>query len=620
MELIDAPVWEMWATIFLIVVAMVVYALDRFPLEIVSVSVLCVLVVLFYYFPVIGPDGDNVLSPSALLAGFANPALFSIMGLLIIGQGMFQSGALERPTQQLLAAHEKHPKFTAMAVFVFVFVVSAVMNNTPVVVMFIPIMTALAAQRGAPASKIMMPLSYVCILGGMTTLIGSSTNLLVADVLRQNTGQSIGFFEFTPIGLVLALSGGIYLYLLGTRFLPHRAAPTAEVDVSGDGKQFITQIEVTADHPLAGEASIAGLFPDLPNLTVRMIQRRERAILPPYDDVTILPGDVLIIAATRNTLTKLLKSNPEIAAEMLSNAPHSEEAAPAPSRELTLIEAIVAPGSRMIGRSIEQIGFHYQTNCVLFGIQRRSRMIRARMNNIRLEAGDVLLVLGSRSDVRALRGNRDILLLEWSMTDLPDAENARIALAIFGITVGATAVGAAPIVISALVGAAMMVATGCLNIRQATRAIDTRIFFLVGASLAMGAALDFTGGANFIANGLVNSLQAAGPPIIMSAFFLITALATNVLSNNATAVLFTPIAISAANQLGVDPMVFVFTVIFGANCSFATPVGYQTNLLVMGPGHYTFRDFINAGAPLIVLLWIIYSVFAPFYYAHLGML
>jgi len=611
--------WQMWGVFAIVAVAVSFYSIDRFPMEMVSIGVLIALMAFFFAFPVADSAGRNALDPQTILGGFANPALFSVLALLVIGQGMFQSGALEKPTQSLLTAAEKRPRLTIAATFALMFVISAAMNNTPVVVMFIPIVAALAAQRNAPASSLMMPLSFVCILGGMTTLIGSSTNLLAADVYLQATGREIGFFDFSAPGLFLAACGAAYLIGVAPRLMPMRQADSEEGPAAADGKQFIAQIEITAGHPLIGTAAVAGFFPNLPGITVRLVQRRQKTYLPPFEDLVIREGDLLIVAATRQALTQLLTSKPGFLHGMMNRETPDEQSQPA-SRDLTLTEAIVAPGSRMIGRTIDQIGFQYQTNCVLLGVQRRSRMIRARMGGIRLEAGDVLLILGARADVRALRANRDVIVLEWSMTDLPDIKHALTARFIFGAVVALAASGIAPIVLSALAGAAAMVATGVLNIRQASRAVDQRILLLIAAALAMGTALDKTGGATFLAIQMVDLLQGYGVTAVMSAFFLLAAALTNVLSNNATAVLFAPIALNAGEQLGVDPLALVFTVIFAANCSFATPIAYQTNLLVMGPGHYKFRDFLKVGGPLIIVLWIAYSLAAPAYFRWIGLL
>jgi di/tricarboxylate transporter len=236
------------------------------------------------------------------------------------------------------------------------------------------------------------------------------------------------------------------------------------------------------------------------------------------------------------------------------------------------------------------------------------------MSEIRLEAGDVVLILGPRDSVRGLRTNRDVLLLEWSAIELPEVHFAGRARLIFAATILAGASGAVPIVIAALAGAAAMIPAGCLNIRQASRAFDRRIYLLIAAAIAMAESLEATGGAAVLAHGVVNAMGGAGPAMIMSVLFLLIAVMTNLLSNNATAVLFTPLAINTAVELGIDPTPFVFTVIFAANCSFATPMAYQTNLLVMGPGHYRFGDFARAGLPLIFLMWLAYSAFAPWYY------
>ena len=621
MDLAAATPWQMWATLAIIGVTIVFYTLDQFSLELISAGTLVALLLLFHFAPLSNDVGEVILTHDQLLAGFASPALFAIIGLLIVGQGMFQSGAMEHPTEYLLRVYDKRPKITVFFVFIFVMIISAFLNNTPVVVMFIPIIAAMAAQSKIPASRLMMPLSFLSIFGGMTTIIGSSTNILAAQSYRAALpGREIGFFELTPLGLILAGVGVLYMFTIGRAIMPARENPNAAKEKEREGKQFIAQIEIGRDHPLIGEGPIAGLFPQLPDITVRMVQRRDQAILPPFDDFKFRKGDYVILAATRSALTDLLKSKPEIMDGVMAEAELGEVEESSNRNQLTMVEAVVAPGSRLIGQSIAQIGFHFRTNCVILGIERRSRMIRSRMNTIRLEAGDVLLIVGDISDVRNLRAERDILLLEQSMQGLPDPRNARVASMIFTGIVLATATGLSPIAISAILGATLMVATGCLNIRQAARAIDRRIYLLIGASLAMGAALQHTGGAQLIGETLASSTAQFGVVALISAFFIICAALTNVISNNATAVLFTPIAVSAAQQINVDPQVLVLTVIFGANCSFATPVAYQTNLLVMTPGHYKFRDFVIVGGPLIILVWIAYSIVAPIYFTMTGML
>lgn len=608
------PSWPMVITFLVIGAAIISYALERLTLEITSIATLGALLLLFHFMP-----GDAQIAPERLLAGFADPALMTILALLVLGQGLFHTGALEVPASHLVAFAKGRPKRVIGAAMVIVAVVSAFLNNTPVVVIFIPIMVALAEQMDASPSKVMMPLSFIAVLGGMTTLIGSSTNLLTAGVANKLGLGPIEFFDFVIPGAVLASVGMVYCLFILPRLLPDRSADTDEI-VGAAGRQFIAQIEIGWDHPLIGKAPVAGMFRDLPDMTVRMIQRREQAVLPPFDDVKLIPGDVVILATTRKALEAVLARSPEVLGSIVEDAAsispmQSQKANPEDQGlERIVAEAVIAPGSRMIGRNLEQIGLRYQTGCITLGIQRRSRMIRTNMNDIRLEPGDVLLVVGKRTNVQNLRNNKDLLLLEWSTSELPSRELASRAGLIFAAVVASAATGLVPIVVAAILGAAAMIGTGCLNIRQASRAIDRRIFLIVGTALAMGTALMETGGAGYLANGLVILLGDAPVPVILSAFFLLVAVMTNVLSNNATAVLFTPIGVSLAYSLQVDPMLFVYAVIFAANCSFATPMAYQTNLLVMGPGHHTFADFMRGGTPLIILLWLVYSFFAPWYY------
>ena len=282
--------------------------------------------------------------------------------------------------------------------------------------------------------------------------------------------------------------------------------------------------------------------------------------------------------------------------------------------EQLLAEVLVAPGSRFIGRTLDNLAFERRFGCVVLGVQRHSRMIRSRLSAIRLDAGDVLLIQGQPKDVRALRANPDIILLEWATTDLPKPYYARRATFIFLAVVLAAATGVLPIVVAALCGAVTMFACRALNLRHLVDAIDGRIILMIATALALGAALTETGGAQFLADALLDTLEGASPAAILSAFFLLVALLSNVLSTKACAVLFTPIAVDIGHGLGVDPMAFAVAVIFAANCSFASPIGYQTNLLVIAPGNYRFLDFARVGLPMIILLWLAFSFFAPWYY------
>ncbi|HET7716519.1 MAG TPA: SLC13 family permease [Bauldia sp.] len=600
----------MWLTFGGIVAMIAAYALERWSIELISIASLVGWLILFWLVPKLF-GVETPLPTSEVLAGFSNEALVTVLAMLIVGQGLFQTDALERPAAVLARLGGRNGMASVIIVLFAALVTSAVVNDTPVVVMFLPIITAVAATRGISTSKALMPLSFVALLGGTTTLIGTSTNLLAAGVAARE-GLIIGFFEFTVPATVMALVGFAYCAFVLPRFLVAREGMAVQMTGGSSGKQFIAQIDITYGHPLAGASSVSGMFPALKDMTVRLVQRGEHPYLPPFENLTLRPGDTVIVAATRSAITKALSDGARVATREMAES--GVEAGPMSTKDLTLAEAVVAPGSRLIGRTIEQAAIHHDTGTIVLGVERRSRMPRMALSEIRLEAGDVLLVAGTREAIEGLRLNRDLLLLEWSAADLPQRRFARRALMIFGLMVVYAASGIGPVVIGAVTAALAMIFSGCLNIRQAMRAFDHRIYLMIGVALAAAAALERTGGAEAIADASVGAVSDSAPWVTVSAVFLVTALMTNILSNNATAVLFTPIAIGIAEQLGAPPMPFVVAVILAASCSFATPVGYQTNMLVMGPGHYRWRDYLVGGGPLVLLMWLVFSIVGPWYY------
>lgn len=610
---------QMWATFAIIALALVAYTAEKWPMELTSLGTVCAILLFFQFFRVPADQGEVGLTPGRILEGFANPALVAVLSLLVMGQGLIRTGILDRGAQWLLDHMRAKIPVTA-AMFVVLFIVGAVsgfLNNTPVVVIFIPLMQAMAHRYHISPSRVMIPLSFAAILGGMTTLIGSSTNLLVNTALIEIGAKPLEFFDFTVPGAIIALAGLMFAVFVVPKILPDRASMTDSVSPEGAGKQFIVQIETPPDSELIGESAPGGHFKALPDMTVRMIQRGERAILPPFEDVQVVQGDVIVVAATRAVLKEAIAEHGELFHPDLRDGKALEdddEDAPWRQADQVLAEVMIAPASRLVGQTLRLAGFRYKTGCIVLGIQRRARMIRARITEIRLEAGDVLLVQGQREDVRGLRGGRDAILIESSREDLPTLDHVKRASLIFLGAVVAAATGMLPIVVSAFAGAVAMVATGVLNLRQAFRAIDPKIATAIAAALAMSVALRETGGAMYLAHGMVSMFADQGPLIIISALFLMAALMTNVISNNAVAVLFTPIAVDLAREIGADPMVFAIAMVFAANCSFASPMGYQTNLLVMGPGHYKFQDFVRAGLPLILIAWVVFTLLAKFFW------
>jgi len=607
----------MWVTFAVIGVALVLYAWERTPMEVTSVGVICALLLFFHFFPVLGDDGANLLDAKRILLGFANPALIAVVALLVMGQGMVRTGVLDRGARLVLGlGGGGGGAWVPLAVtLAAVLVVSAFLNNIPVVIIFIPIMQALAARFDHSVSRLMIPLSYAAVLGGMTTLIGSSTNLLVNSALIEMGERPFAFFDFTVPGLVLAGTGLVYVVFIAPHLLPERES-LADVLLEGRGKQFIAQITLSADSDLVGKGAPGGIFPGLSDMTVRMVQRGEQPLLPPFEDYAAQPGDVLVVAATRQALTEALAKDRGLLFPDLQDGRVLEADGDRPweGGDQMLAEVMVAPASRFIGQTLRQIGFRYRTQCIVLGVQRRSRMFRARMTDIRLEAGDELLIQGRPEDVGRLKADRDVVLIEWSAQELPALDHARRASFIFLAAIGLAALGILPVVVAALAGAVAIVATGVLNVRQASRAVEPNIITTIVAALALGASLQETGGAAYLAQALSEVLHGAAPAVVLSFFFLFVAVLSNLISTKACAVLMTPIAVDLALSLGLPPEAFAVAVVFAANCSFASPIGYQTNLLVMGPGHYRFVDFCRAGVPLIILMWVVFSLFAPWYY------
>lgn len=602
--------FHMWASFLVIFFAMAAYATERISIEITSLLVLVALLLLFSLIPYLDAEGTRLLDSGDILAGFGNPALITIMALLVMAQGLFQSGALERIIEQASRRATRRADIAIIVLLIGAMLSSAFLNNTPVVLMTIPILVAMTARANMKAGPYMMSLSFITILGGMLTLIGSSTNLLVADTAARLGMQPLQFFDQTLPGLVMMAVGSLYVLFVLPRVLGVRDDGEAKQDTDS-GRQFIIELRLRQGDPLVGAEMAAGFLPALSGMTLQIVETGNQKLLPPFDDHTLKAGDTLFIAATRREIgdALALKEHP-LRQHLLRQVPGAEDG----DEDLMLAELVIAPGSRITGRAIGQTGFTHTTDCLIIGLQRRSRMLRHEMSDVRLVAGDVLLVMGQQSAIEGLRHNRDTLLLQWSARELPRFEKAGLARLIFIATVLAAVFNVVPIVVAALVGAVAMVMSGVLNVRQATRGFDLRIYVVVTAALAMAQAMLVTGGAGFVADHFLALFEGAAPAVILSAFFLLCAVITNILSNNATAVLFTPLAISLSTTLNVDPMAFILAVIFAANCSFATPIAYQTNLLVMTPGNFRFTDFMRAGIPLIVLLWLTYSLFAPWYF------
>lgn len=606
-------IFVMGMTVF----AIVAFIRERISVEIVSAFIFAGLLLFGHLFPYLDDQGQNMLDPVAILAGLANPSLIAVMALLVLGQALIQTDTLRLVTSFFALAKPPFVHIALYGIFIFVMVMSAFVNNTPLVVIAIPLVQVLAFSNNISESRLMIPLSYVAILGGMTTVIGSSTNLLVSNKMLEMGYSPLSFFGFVVPGSVLAAVGFVYVVLLLPRLLRNRASMARSL--MGLNKEFIAELEIAPDSKLIGTKYEKGRFGPLGDLSVRMIQRGGQLLLAPFEDYVIEAGDILIGSANRKVLTKILASYP---GSFLSDdmVPVDDEDETGPEGRV-LAEIMVTPASRCIDMLMEHAALDKKYSLTILGIQRRARIVRRRLGRVRLEAGDVLLVAGTRSIINALRDNIDFIVLSGSKRDLPTPAKAPMAVSIFLGVIVTASLGILSVPVAAVVGAVAMIAVGCLNIQQALRAVDRKIYLLVASMLALGTAMEVTGGVQVVANVLLDAPIELSTFGVLSIFFLIVAVLTNVLSNNACAILFTPIAVNLAESLQIPPdtgfslsYIFAVTVVFAANCSFASPIGYQTNLLVMGPGHYRFSDFIRAGVPLVLILWVTYMGLLKFYF------
>ena len=601
--------FEMMLTLGLICFAIIGYASGRFPIDAVSISTLGLLFLFFELFPV---DGINF---SNFIDGFANHGLLTVMALLVVAQGVYSTGVLNTFVDNIIEFRKGNFLNSTMLIFLLLVsaIFSSIMNNTPIIIIFIPLVSIISEKLGFASSKALIPLSYAGILGGMTTLVGSSTNIIGAGVARDLGIDNISFFSITIPGLAIAIPGLIFVSFLLPKLMPK----TNKLSSSflNQEQKFIAQIEVSEESELIGEITKNGQFDKLENINILLIQRGEHAFSA-FQSIPIEQNDIIIVQADRKSLENALniygkQLHPNFSEELEEN--QLEENSDS-SEEQILVEALISPDSRMAGRDLEETRFRKLTNCIVLGIKRTSRIYREQITDIILEPGDVLLVQGTKKAVENLKTSRDVILLDYTTSHLPRKKFARRSIIIFLITIFTIATGIIPAVAAAMIGAAAMIASGALSAERAINSLDRHVFLTIVAMLALSHAILMTGLSEYGALQIIQATNNLSPATTLSILFLVISILTNFLTNNASAALFMPLGISLSSSLNIDPLACVITIILASNCSFATPYGYQTNLLVMAPGNYRFIHFLIGGIPLTIIAWLAYSIFVPWYY------
>ena len=598
------------AVLLLTAVALFLFTRDQLPIETSSLGILIVLVLGFHLFPY--DKGNISLGPADFFAGFGNEALIAVCALLMVGKALETTGALQPLAIFVSRAWSTRPVLALLVTLIAAAILSAFMNNTPIVVLLMPILVGVSMRANFPVSGVMLPMGLTTIIGGMSTTIGTSTNLLVVGISRDMGLHQFSMFDFMLPVVIVGGVGILFLWLVAPRLLPDRV-PLLE---NTSPRVFSSQLHIKEGGFAAGKTLSEVLAKTNGRMRIDKVQRSESLFLAKFPSVVLLPGDRLFVKDSPDNL----KHYENILGATLYNISDIEhpidEDTPLEAQGQQLAEVVVTRGSPLHRRSLGAIGFSSSFGLLPLAIHTaRAPSLQAAgdLNSVRLRAGDVLLVQGTRDAIDNLKSSGNMLVLDGT-TDLPHTHKANGALAVMAFVVLAAAFGLLPISISALIGVGLMLGTGCLNWRDAAGALSTPVIMIIVTSLALGKALIGTGMADYLAMEFVSLVSTMPVAVILSAFILIMTVMTNIVSNNAAAVIGTPIAIAIAQQLGVNPEPFVLAVLFGANMSFATPFGYQTNLLIMSAGGYKFSDFMRVGIPLTIIMWAGFSLILPFLY------
>ncbi len=583
----------------LIVSAILLLALVLFVTELVPIDLTALLVVGLLIL-------TGVLTPVEGFSGFSHPAPVTVAAMMVLSAGLLRTGAVAKLGQKVSAIGGSS-EFTQLAViFPVVALLSAFISNTAAVAMFIPLVLNIAREKNLSPSKMLLPLSYAAILGGACTYIGTSTNIIVGTIYAAGASPPLQMFEFSGLGLVLLGLGAVYMLTIGQRNLPYR--PTEASLTEGYRlREYLTELVIREDSPLLDKTLRETDFSQLLDIEVLEIQRGRQKLRLFLQEIRLKAGDVLIV---KGNLENILKIRDTEGVDILAEVKLSDR--DLKSEDITLAEAVISPESSLIGLTLKEANFRQRYQATALAIRRHASEIRDKLGRVRLRMGDMLLVQVRRQILGNLRQDSDFLLiLEESQGSDFRFSKLPIAVLIFLGVVAAVASQWLPIELAALFGALLMVFTRCITLRQAYLAVDWRIVILIGGTLALGTAMEKTGTANAIADSLVGWSGALGPVALIAVLYLATMGMTEIMSNNATAALLTPIAISIAHQGGWDPRPFAFCVAFAASCSFLTPIGYQTNTMVYGPGGYRFTDYFKVGVWLSLISWLAATLLIP---------
>lgn len=575
--------------------AIIVGALILFGTEKLRVDVVALLVLL-----TVGLTG--LVGPKEVFAGFSNSAVITVWAVYIVSGGLFKTGVADILGKFILHLSGNSEKRLIAVIMLTCGLMSAFMNNVGATAMLLPAVVSVAKQTKVPASKLLIPLSFSSLMGGSLTLIGTPANILATSIVAESGLPTFGFFDFTLIGLVIFTIGILYMVFIGRHLLPVRQPPgTGDVHVKGQLRKYISEVRVLPDGKLAGRTLLESKLGADYDLTVISLVRGYKTVRKLERDTIIEPDDILLIEGSAENL---LRARKELGLATANESKRHAELDKLSEEEIGIVEATLAPNSSIARRSLRSLAFRERYGYTILAIRRHGDIITKRLRNVRLQFGDDLLMQGPRRRLAALQESNDFLVLE--PLDIPESRTRKMPIAIgwMLLVVGLAIFGGLDISIAMVTGAVGMVLTGCLSMDEAYESIDWRTVFLVAGMLPLGAAMETTGTARYVADLLLGTVGSLGPMATLAGVYLLAALITQPMSNAAAMVLVVPIALDTALGLGANHLSFTLAVIIGAATSFLTPVGHKANVLVYGPGGYKFFDYARVGALLTLFLFI----------------